>query len=348
MPKYLKIAAALNKALPIIDVRSPGEFEKGHIVGAVNIPLFNNDERAKVGTVYVQESKERAVELGYKLVTPKLQWFVEESQKAAPNSKVIVHCWRGGMRSASFAEHLEKNGFKEVYVIEGGYKAFRNHVLDFFEKRFDLKILGGYTGSGKTPTLIAMSRLDFQVIDLEGLANHKGSAFGAIGQKNQPSVEHFENILFQKMKKFDLSKPIWMEDESHNIGMVKLPIALFRQIRTAPLFFVDIPKNERTNHLVPEYTRCNPEQLIAATLRIGKRLGGQFVQQAIEDIEKNRFAEAALTILRYYDKYYLKGMKRRDPSSVISLNVNQVNPEKIARLVIEKYKEHEQNKTYAV
>ena len=117
---------------------------------AVNIPLFSNEERAAVGTIYKKKTKEKAIELGYEYVTPKLRRFLEESAKVVKQGAIAVHCWRGGMRSRSFAQHLHENGFEEVYVIEGGYKAFRNYVLDFFDQKFKLYILGGYTGSGKT------------------------------------------------------------------------------------------------------------------------------------------------------------------------------------------------------
>ena len=159
--------------IPLIDVRSPGEYKKGHISGAINIPLFNDEERAQVGTMYVQQNREKAIALAYKIVEPKRQFFIEEAQKAAANNKLAVHCWRGGMRSKAFAEHIESNGINEVYIISRGYKAFRKHVLDSFEINCNLNILGGYTGSGKTEILKQLKACGEQVIDLEALANHK-------------------------------------------------------------------------------------------------------------------------------------------------------------------------------
>lgn len=170
---------------PVIDVRSPGEFKKGHIVGAYNIPLFTDAERAHVGTVYKQKGPDKAMSLGLEYVTPKLRWFVEQAALVAPQKKVVVHCWRGGMRSHAFAEHLEENGFEDVKVIEKGYKAFRNFVLDSFTVEMQLKVIGGYTGSGKTRILSRLKEEGCQVIDLEGLACHKGSAFGSIGEDDQ-------------------------------------------------------------------------------------------------------------------------------------------------------------------
>src|SRR6056297_3470919 len=128
--------------LPIIDVRTPAEYENGHIPGAVNIPLFSNEERARVGTVYTRESADKAYALGYKFVTPKLDAFVAQSRGISDSGKVVVYCWRGGMRSKSFAEHIEAEGVQEVFVIEGGYKAFRKHALEAFRQPEKLNILG--------------------------------------------------------------------------------------------------------------------------------------------------------------------------------------------------------------
>lgn len=333
---------------PLIDVRSPGEFEKGHIPGAANIALFSNDERAAVGTVYVQQSREKAIELGYQYVTPKLDWFVTESKKVAVGKAVAVHCWRGGMRSQSFAEHLNANGFDEVYVITGGYKAFRNHVLNFFEQPFLLRILGGYTGSGKTPLLKTIGKMGQQVIDLEGLAHHKGSAFGAIGETDQPTVEQFENNLFEQFRKLDLTKPVWLEDESHNIGRVKIPLSLFRQIREQHIFFINIPKALRAHHLVNDYASFGNEKLASAINGIAKRLGGQNVKLAHEYLAKNKYFEVAMIALQYYDKAYKRGVESRTKGTVHQIALSIINPEKNAKNLIKFVEEHERNKTYAV
>lgn len=154
--------------IPIIDVRSPDEFAKGHIPNAINIDLFSNEERAIVGTAYKKESKERAIELGYEFVNPKLVYFVTKSIEIAAQKEVVVHCWRGGMRSSAFADHLIENGFNKVYVIEKGYKAYRNYVLRFFEQPFNLKILGGYTGTGKTEILHFWKRKDNKLLTWKG------------------------------------------------------------------------------------------------------------------------------------------------------------------------------------
>ncbi len=324
------IREALTIEWPVIDVRSPGEFKKGHIPGAVNIPLFSDDERAAVGTTYKKRSPEEAKKLGYTFVTPKLEHFITESSKVAPDKKVVVHCWRGGQRSQAFAQHLSENGFSDVRVVEGGYKAFRNHVLNSLAKTANLKILGGYTGSGKTYILHELERLGKQVIDLEGLANHKGSAFGGIGQGAQPTTEQFENNLYSEWSKLDLTQPIWVEDESMKIGKNKIPLPLFNQMREAPLYFIDIPKEERAGHLVEEYAGCDDRSLAESIHKISERLGGLKERNAIEELDQENYYEVALITLHYYDKSYLRGMKQRDRENVVKIPLPTVDHHKNA------------------
>ena len=345
MVAELSIADYFNQkqASVVIDVRSPGEFAKGNIPGAVNIPLFSNDERAEVGTAYVQQSKEKAMELGYRFVNPKLEWFLEESKKASGAKPVVVYCWRGGMRSHAFAEHLYNNGFNHVSLIVGGYKSFRNHVLDFFEQPFHLRVLGGFTGSGKTYILKALKTMGEQVIDLEGLAHHKGSAFGAIGEKAQPSVEQFEAALFSEMSALDLKSPIWIEDESINIGKAKIPNHLYRQMRAQQVYFIDIPKEKRAKHLSLEYSAFGNELLKDAINAISKKLGGQNAKLALELLEQNNYDEVALLVLTYYDKAYLRGVNSRPQENVCKIPLPDLNHQKNAETIVKIAKQHERH-----
>ncbi len=321
--------------LPLIDVRSPGEFAQGHIPNAVNIPLFSNEERAEVGTVYKKKSKEKAIELGYTFVTPKLTDFLTKSELVAKGKPVVIHCWRGGMRSQSFAKHLHDNGFPKVYFIESGYKAYRNYVLDFFAQEFQLKILGGYTGSGKTYVLKELAKMGQQVIDLEGLAHHKGSAFGALGEKPQPSSEFFENLLFEQWRHFDLQKPVWVEDESARIGCVQIPKTLFDQMREQTLYFLNISKEERSKHLVDDYADYDKEGLANSIKAIEKRLGSQKVQEALAALEADDYYNTALITLHYYDKVYGYGVEKRDADKVLNINVPTVDAHENAKRLLE-------------
>ncbi|WP_439183636.1 tRNA 2-selenouridine(34) synthase MnmH [Carboxylicivirga taeanensis] len=317
MPKDISIVKYLSEYnhVPLVDVRSPGEFEKGHIPHAINIPLFSNDERAHVGTVYKQQSQEAAIELGYQYVTPKLQWFINESEKVAPNKNIVIHCWRGGMRSHAFAQHLKDNGFANVYVIEKGYKAYRHEAQNNFDKG-QLLILGGYTGSGKTHILHKISELGHQVLDLEGLASHKGSAFGNIGMNQQPTTEQFENNLYWQWRQFDFNRPIWVEDESPNIGDVNIPMHLFQKMRQSPLYFIEISTEERARLLVKEYALGDKTLLERGIYRISKRLGNDITQMALQHLDNNNYYEVAVLTLGYYDKYYKRGIEKRTTTNI--------------------------------
>ena len=192
----------------LLDVRTPAEFAQGHVPGAQNLPLFSDEERAEVGTLYKQVNPERAFLRGLDLAGAKMSWYVREAMRLAPNRKVAVHCWRGGQRSGSLATLLSFAGF-DVQVVQGGYKAYRTHVLEQFAlRKSKFVVLGGKTGSGKTEILKQLASLGEQVIDLEALANHKGSAFGALGEEPQPRVEQFENNLFAILKKMDHQRRI--------------------------------------------------------------------------------------------------------------------------------------------
>jgi len=185
---------ALRERLPVFDVRTPAEFAKGHIPGAFNLPLFSDEERRRVGIIYKQIGRESAILEGLEYVGPKMRRIVETVQSITGHKTLLLHCWRGGMRSSSVAWLLNTSGY-EIFLLKGGYKAFRHYVLDSFEIPRDIIILSGHTGSGKTEILQALSRLGEQAIDLEKLACHKGSAFGSLGETPQPAQQEFENHL---------------------------------------------------------------------------------------------------------------------------------------------------------
>lgn len=320
--------------LPIIDVRSPGEFKQGHIPGAFNIALFTDEERAVVGTAYKKESKERAIEIGYEFVNPKLKDFITKSVAVAPEKAVVVHCWRGGMRSHAFADHLVENGFKKVYLIEKGYKSFRNYVLTFFEQSFKLKVLGGYTGTGKTEILHFLEQKGQQVIDLEGLANHRGSAFGGIDLEPQPTTEQFENQLFSKLHHLNPNRPIWIEDESRTIGKVSIPHLFYLQMRNMPVYFLNVPLAERIDCLVGTYATLNQDKLADAIGHIGKKLGYDNAKFALEALQNKNYHKVVDIILVYYDKYYLKGLHKRQESRIQELEISSADHEETADFLI--------------
>jgi tRNA 2-selenouridine synthase len=335
--KQISIEDFLLNPIPLIDVRSPAEFEKGHIPGAVNIPLFSNEERARVGTVYVKQSREKAIELGLQLVAPKLKHFIDKAREVAPEGNVVVHCWRGGMRSKAFAQHLLDNGFMDVSIVEGGYKSYRSFVLRSFDFPFNLKIVGGYTGSGKTKVINTLQALGYQAIDLELLAKHKGSAFGWSENELQPTVEQFENNLFEAIRTFNFTEPIWLEDESHSIGSVYIPLNFFSRMRESEVYFLDVPKQERANLLVAEYANRNSEFLAEAIQKITNRLGGQNAKEALESLRLGRFYDVAIIALTYYDKAYLKSLSQHNSEKVYTIKSGTTNAIENTQLIIKHY-----------
>jgi tRNA 2-selenouridine synthase len=324
----------LSQDIPIVDVRSPGEYETGHIPGAHNIPIFTNEERARVGTTYKRLGKEPAVLQGLEIVGNKLRLFADTARKLSVNNTLLVHCWRGGMRSESMAWLFETVGIKCI-LLTGGYKAFRNYGKNEFTKAKKLIVLGGLTGSGKTEILTNIRAKGSQVIDLEGLAHHKGSVFGALGQEHQEPNEQFENNLIYEWLKLDSTKPIWLEDESHSIGSNWIPSELFNLMRCATVLKIEIGKEHRIKRLVKEYAGFDAEYLENCILRIGKRLGGQNVKAALESLKNGQLDTVADTTLVYYDKSYSFGLEQRTNNTVYPVNLDSDDPEKNAEILIE-------------
>ncbi len=299
----------------IIDVRSPGEYHHGHIPGAINIPLLDNEERKIVGTCYKKEGREPAVIKGFELVGHKFSIFIKEVLKHAPTKKIKVYCWRGGMRSNIMAWIMNMSGFK-VSILKGGYKAYRAHVLEVCSREYNLLILGGSTGSGKTEVLHLLRQHGEQVIDLEGLARHKGSAFGGLGMDQQPSYEQFENLLANDLERCDASKMIWLENESRLIGSVKIPDELYELIRKAPVLEICIPFETRVSRLASEYGHFNAEVLAENTRKLTKRLGHQRMADAVQKVLTGDIKGWITDILTYYDKTYSYGKSLRDQSTI--------------------------------
>jgi tRNA 2-selenouridine synthase len=317
----------LTALYPVLDVRSEAEYEHAHIPEALNLPLFNNEERKVVGTIYKQESREEAIKKGLEYFGPKMKdmiLFVENriKEKKEDNKTILVHCWRGGMRSSGVAWLLDLYGYK-VYTLVGGYKAFRNWAIIQSKENRNINILGGFTGSGKTIVLEALKKMGEPTIDLERLAGHKGSAFGNIGLPIQPSQEMFENKLavelYQTKKLFD-SKSVWIEDESQRIGSVNVPQDFWILMRKSAITFIDIPFDERLKYLVHTYGQLNKTELREAIIRIQKRLGGLETKNAVEEIDNNNIAGCFSILLKYYDKHYQKGLeKRAEPKPPVKL-----------------------------
>jgi tRNA 2-selenouridine synthase len=325
---------SMMEQYPILDVRSPSEYAQAHMINAHSLPLFTDEERKVVGTAYKQQGKQTAIKLGLNYFGVKMASMVTEVEAIIaaspdPNNKVVlVHCWRGGMRSAGVAWLLDLYGYT-VYTLAGGYKAYRNWVLAQFIIEYQFKVIGGYTGSGKTETLHALQASNEPIIDLEGIAHHKGSTFGNLGQPVQPSQEQFENLLAQSLYKITASHAyVWIEDESRRIGLVNIHAQLFEQMRKSKLYFLDISFAERLQFILKGYGKFEKDKLMSAILRIKKRLGGLETKTAINFLIEDDVESSFKVLLTYYDKLYLKGAYNRENAETLihKIEVATVDP----------------------
>jgi tRNA 2-selenouridine synthase len=317
----------------ILDVRSPAEYEKGHIPGAHSFPLFTDEERALVGTLYSKSGREAAYFAGLDIVGPKMSQFVKKALRLAPKHKILIHCWRGGMRSASMGWLLQSAGF-DVMLLEGGYKKYRAYIRESFKIPVKILVLSGMTGCGKTEILHEIKKLGAQMLDLEGIANHKGSVFGHLGQNPQPSTEQFENNLAHIWRTFDFSKPLWIEDESRNVGAVSIPDPLYALMSNATVIRIDFQKEYRVSRLVAEYAGINDEEIALNLQKIKDSLGHKNVQDLLLMLSSQEYEAFTYKILDYYDESYNYSLKRKAFSSIKSFSPLGVTaPEQAAEIL---------------
>lgn len=292
-----------SRGAVILDTRSPSEFDAGHIPGSVSFPLFTDEERAAVGTTYKKSGQQKAILEGLQFVGPRMTEMCKKADRLAKGKPVYLYCWRGGMRSKSVEWLLSTFGL-EVHRLEGGYKAYRTWMYEQFDKSRTFITLGGLTGCGKTEILHGLENQGEQILDLEELAGHKGSAFGNLAGAPQPTTEHFQNKLLDALLKLDEALPTWVEDESQHIGQVWINEQFYDQFKASPLVVLERPMSERVEHLCKVYADEDITSLALGFEKISKRLGGQHVKRAIESLQQNDFATAAEIALNYYDKSY--------------------------------------------
>ena len=329
---------------PLIDVRSPDEYYKGNLPNSINIPLFDNEERSIIGTIYKNYGREKAVIKGLEFLANKIDNMVNNLIKAIDiyksnnnNSKleesiIKIYCARGGMRSLSISWLLEKYNLKNI-TLKGGYKTYRKWTLDSFNKNWELVVLGGKTGTGKTKLLKLLNENNFQIIDLEGLACHRGSTFGGLGMNKQPSNEQFENLIAEELRRFTKNKKIFIEAESANIGKCKIPHEFFSQMKTAERIEIVRSESNRLEELIKTYSVFKEKELIEAVLRIKKRLGPQRTKKAIESIKNKDWKSVCKSVLEYYDKCY--EYEKIGKNNFKTINLTNVLDNQIALKLIE-------------
>lgn len=322
-----------HRGLPIADVRSPGEFHHAHIPAAFNLPLFSNEERAQVGTMYKQQGRQDAILLGFDLTGNKWSSFIREALLQAPAMKLAVHCWRGGMRSGAMAWALDLYGF-DVYLLKGGYKKYRTWALRQFDTPLPLRIVGGMTGSGKTKVLHELKRRGEQVIDLEHIAQHQGSAFGSLNKLVQPGQEQFENDLAAAIAALDRNKIVWVEDESAAIGKCFIPRPFWNGMKEAHVYDLQVPYDARVRSLTEEYGSLDRDFLVSCTERIRKRLGFEQAKLAVNAVREGRMEDFVRTVLIYYDKTYCSGLAARAEGQRTIVEPDGVDPGDMAEKLL--------------
>ena len=311
MHEELAIDDFLTRArkVPVLDVRTPAEFAAGHLPGAVNLPLFSDAERAEVGTAYVRQDRQTAVRIGLARVAPKMTALADRLlEVAAPTGgELLIHCWRGGMRSGSLAWLAGTLGCRAATLC-GGYRAFRRKVLESFDLQRDVRVLAGLTGTGKTAVLRALMEQGESVVDLEALAAHKGSTFGDLGESPQPRQEQFENELATAWLNLDPERSVWLEDESRMIGKRVMPQGIWDQKRNGRFVVIELSEPARIANLSEVYGNFPLELLEPRIEEIRRRLGGERANQALAALRAGDPATACALLLTYYDHTYGKAL----------------------------------------
>jgi tRNA 2-selenouridine synthase len=319
-----------HNSVPVIDVRSEFEFSKGHIPQAKNIPLLTDEQRKEVGRVYKNKSKQNAVVLGIKLIGPNLEKLVLEYIAESSKNQIILYCHRGGMRSQSVAWLCEQCGL-EVLILDGGYKAYRTWVIETSKKKLNIVLICGKTGVGKTQLLQELNQLGEQIIDLESLVNHKGSAFGGIGQHDQPSNAQFENDLAFIAYELEIQRTVWLESESRMIGRCVIPQWFWVQMLRAPFVLILRDKKSRLTRLCIDYQHATVSDIERALEKIAKRLGSQAFDQALLELKEGNREEVVTLALQYYDRRYSKSQGKREGRLLFQYDILEKHVSRVAQ-----------------
>lgn len=307
----------------VVDVRTPLEYGEDHIPGAISVPLLSNEERVEIGTLYKQDGPHPARLRGLEITAPRLPVIVAEIAAAAAGRPVLVYCWRGGLRSRTVTAVLELTGYRATQ-LPGGYKTYRNHVAAYFERFVSpgpLVVLHGLTGIGKTTFLDRLAeRGPWAVVDLEGLACHRGSAFGMIGLEQNLTQKRFESLLWDAFRRIPPGTPVVLEGESRRIGRVALPGELYEKMRDGVKIWCEASLETRVSRLLEDYGREEYRaEMVAALERIRKKLGGEkYVELSgyLERWELEPFVRELC--VSYYDRNYYK-VRDWTEDAVISL-----------------------------
>ncbi len=308
LPKALE---QRRKGALLVDVRTPAEFAEATIPGAVNVPIFSDAERARVGTLYKQAGKAVARKVGIALIAPKIPQLLEqiESARQPQREPVILFCWRGGMRSLAMTSFCNLAGIAARQLL-GGHKAFRKHVCNYFEQQQwpPIYVLRGLTGVGKTRVLQELQKKAYPTIDLEGLANHRGSAFGALGLPPQPAQKMFEALLWDRLDQLQAAEYLLTEGESLHIGRLLVPKLFHQAMQRQPSLWLNASLAMRTQIILEEYPALDQlrSQFERPIQALKERLGKQVVAELLQLLEAGDWQTLVRELMvRYYDPLYL-------------------------------------------
>jgi len=333
MIKPLTVTDFIALGQPVLDVRSPGEYSESHIPGSFNLPLLDDADRAKVGKTYKDLGQEAAIALGYQLVNPLREAMLSKANTFSQDKTISLYCARGGLRSAKMAAFLSENGF-QVYVLKGGYKSYRRHILAEISQFTNIVIVAGHTGCGKTEVLQEMEKLGAQVLDLESLAHHKGSAFGGLGHPEQPSTSQFQNRIFEVLRRFSPALPLWVENESVKIGRVCIPEELWENMCNAGGYELVLPVDERVKFILEGYGKFDTESLVMCIRNLARRLGDEDMRRLCQMTAERDLEPVVRRLIAYYDKSYDHHVSGRDCQIFVKMPFEKVKPLEIAAFLL--------------
>lgn len=323
----ISLPADLSRFDEVIDVRSRLEYREDHLKGAVHLPVLDDRERAEIGTIFTQDSPFEARKQGAALISRNIAGHLEGHFAGKPKDySALLYCWRGGQRSGSLATVLREVGW-DVAVIEGGYKAYRQVVTETFERlgpELPLVMLNGYTGAGKTLVIRELARQGAQVIDLEGLARHKGSVFGGDPEIPQPAQKRFESLLYDALQEIDLSQPLFLEAESAKIGRLNIPNPIWQRMKISPVIEIDVPLDARADYLCRDYEDWveDPDRVLATLDLLRRFQSGETMDRWRDLAGEQRWRDLIRDLLElHYDvKYTVDGSGHFEkPSAAVPL-----------------------------